>query len=111
MIPVIKDNLTGELLDEQTAQSVRFAVEGVSYQMDLSEANAKKFYESIKKYTDVADRVAGSQPVARRTTSSTRTDKQTLQDARAWLRENGHEVSDRGRIKTDLMDLYMAAAK
>jgi nucleoid-associated protein Lsr2 len=29
--------------------------------------------------------------------------------ARAWLRENGHEVNDKGRIPDDKMALYRAA--
>ncbi|RXZ44350.1 Lsr2 family DNA-binding protein, partial [Agromyces binzhouensis] len=27
-------------------------------------------------------------------------------DAREWLRANGHQVSDRGRIPAPLMELY-----
>jgi hypothetical protein len=38
-------------------------------------------------------------------------DKEQLQAAREWLRAQGHDVSDRGRIKGELMDLYEAAHK
>ncbi len=35
--------------------------------------------------------------------------KSELQNIRAWARKNGYEVSDRGRIKADIIDAYHAA--
>jgi hypothetical protein len=34
---------------------------------------------------------------------------QKLQAARVWLRERGHEISDRGRIPRRLLDEFEAA--
>jgi hypothetical protein len=35
--------------------------------------------------------------------------KDELAEIRAWAKKNGHEVSERGRIKQDVLDAYDAA--
>jgi hypothetical protein len=37
--------------------------------------------------------------------------KEELANIREWLKKNDHEVNERGRIKSELLDLYDAAHK
>jgi hypothetical protein len=101
----IVDDLDGTPIEEGQAESIKFSLEGTAYEIDLSKANAKALRDALKPYTKVATIV-----VARRSSSGAqKSNKDELIAAREWLRANGHEVSDRGRIKGELMDLYQAS--
>lgn len=102
---ILTDDLDGGDADE----SVQFALDGVSYEIDLSEANGEALREALAPYIDAARRIGGrssrrsggkSQPAAERT---------DLSDLRAWARENGYQVSDRGRVSSEVRAAYEAA--
>lgn len=98
----IVDDLDGSALEENEAETVKFSLDGTNFEIDLSKQNAKSLRDALKPYTKVATIVT-----ARRTPGgASKSNKDELNAAREWLRANGHEVSDRGRIKGDLMDLY-----
>lgn len=116
------DDITKEPVEDGSGESIRFSVGGQEYEIDLSAKNAKKFHETMKFYTDHAAEVEPAPsappgaPRARRAASaaatrSTKMDKEQLAAMRTWLRANGHEVSDRGRIAQSLQDIYNEAHK
>ena len=87
--------------------SVQFSYEGKSYEIDLNKRNAKKFDDLIKPWVAAGRRVATkSAAVCKSTTAS---DPAYLAQVRAWAKENGHEVSARGRIAQQTLDAYKAA--
>ena len=43
------------------------------------------------------------------TSATAKPDKNQLGAVRAWARENGHKVSDRGRVSQEVLDAYKAA--
>ena len=104
---ILTDDLDGGEADE----SVQFAVDGVTYEIDLSAANAEALREALAPYVGSARRiggrsvrrVAGSRPQG---APASRTD---LSDLRAWARENGYQVSDRGRVSSEVRAAYEAA--
>lgn len=98
------DDLTGEPIEDGKGETIRFTFDGASLEIDLSKDNAKEMRKALKPYVSAARPVA-----ARRNASSgTKNNKQELAAAREWLRANGHQVSERGRIAGNLMDLYRA---
>jgi hypothetical protein len=103
---ILTDDLDGGEADE----TVAFAIDGVSYEIDLSESNAEALREALTSYVAAARRVGGrstrraSVPKARPV--SERTD---LSDVRGWARENGYQVSDRGRVSSEVRAAYGAA--
>lgn len=103
-ITTLVDDLDGTEAD----QSLSFAFEGTSYTIDLSDKNADKLRSALKPYLDVATRSGRS--TGTRASSGTN-NKEELAAAREWLKKEGHEVSDRGRIKGELMDLYRSQNK
>ncbi|MEY9859036.1 hypothetical protein ABH935_004663 [Catenulispora sp. GAS73] len=106
-IEVFHDDLDGS----EGASTVKFGLDGKSYEIDLSEAHEKELRKALEKYVGAATQVAASSASAsgRRKygTGPTRRDTKHI---REWLRNvEGVEISDRGRIPTDLMNRYNAA--
>lgn len=102
-IVLVEDDLSGGSADE----SVTFALDGVTYEIDLSAANARALRDVLAAYVAAGRRVGGAQRVGR--SVSARTDKDQLDAMRRWARENGYEVSSRGRISNVIRNAYNAA--
>lgn len=106
---ILVDDIEGTDITDG-GQTVQFAIDGVSYEIDLSDENAAKMRESFQFYTGHARRVAGrrqSQPARGAATAGA--DKEQLAAIRRWARDNGHAVSDRGRIKREIIEAFEAA--
>lgn len=90
-------------------ETVTFALDGVSYEIDLSTAHAAELRDSFAQWIANGRKVGGrSAKGSRRTARATgRTSNAT--QVREWARANGHTVSDRGRISAELQEAYDAA--
>jgi len=102
---VLTDDLDGGEADE----TVQFALDGVSYEIDLSEPNAESLRGALAPYLAAARRVGGR--ASRRGAAKSRpaAERVDLSDLRAWARENGYQVSDRGRVSSEVRAAYEAA--
>jgi hypothetical protein len=103
-------------LDQGTAdETVSFGLDGSSYEIDLSTANAAKLRDALAVYIANARRAGrsgGSRPSGSGRRSSgrgARSDREQLQAIRDWGRKNGWTVNARGRIPADLLDAYNSA--
>ncbi|MBC7308937.1 MAG: Lsr2 family protein [Actinomycetales bacterium] len=87
-------------------ETISFALDGVSYEIDLSDDNAAKLRDAFAVWTAHATRVGG-----RRRTGSAGSSggKEDLEAIRQWARENGFKVADRGRISSKVKEAYAAA--
>lgn len=104
------DDLDGSEIAEGGGERVEFSVRGVTYQIDLSTGNAAKFDKVLKPFVDGALKVRGSRGGRGKTTNGKgSTSKEQLTAIREWARKNGHEVSDRGRIKAEVVQAFEAA--
>jgi hypothetical protein len=107
--------LSGADIPEGGGESIEFSVRGVAYRIDLSTTNTAKFDKALKPYVDAAAKQGGtrrrptatSSGRARRKTTTASTEE--LAAIREWARSNGYEVSDRGRIRADVVEAYHAA--
>ena len=104
VIVTVTDDLDGSAADE----TVRFDLDGAGYEIDLNEKNAAALRKALGRYVAAARKPT---PVRRRSsrsraTSFTQTDPKAV---RAWLQEQGLEVSSRGRIPAEILDRYYAA--
>lgn len=96
-------------LDESlpATETVVFGVDGSSYEIDLSEANAARLREALAPYVGVARKVSAT---TRRSSSRGSTaGGPSTSDVRDWARSNGYEVSDRGRVSAEVRRAYDAA--
>jgi hypothetical protein len=91
-----------------------FSLEGRTYQIDLSDENAAKLRDVLAPYIGAARKAGGrargrtarQAVVAEKPARSNREETAAL---REWARENGHTVSDRGRIPKSVIEAYQSA--
>jgi hypothetical protein len=109
VITTLVDDIDGQPIEEGKGETVPFSLDGVNYEIDLSDENAAALRTALEEYTDKGRRVGratGAKGAPRRSSSSS--SKEDLGAARTWLREHGHEVSERGRISAALLEEYRA---
>jgi hypothetical protein len=85
--------------------TVRFGLEGMDYEIDLSKKHADEFARALAPFIGAARKV----PATRRATRATRPARHDQSDVRAWARGQGLKVSDRGRIPADVLARYESA--
>ena len=108
VITRLVDDLDGMEI-KKGGETVRFAVDGVSYEIDLSGKNAKKLRDSLSVYMEHGRRVSGRRSSGASSASKVRTDKTQLAAMRQWARDNGYDVSSRGRISQEIQKAYAKA--
>jgi len=91
----------------QNANTLVFAFDGKEYSIDLSDDNADTFRKVMDPYITAGRRVTGKSKNTRKPAGSTSSSR--TKAVRDWARNNGYEVSDRGRIPADVMQAYTAA--
>lgn len=91
----------------QAEGRVLFGLDGVQYEIDLSAANAEQLRTIMASYIDAGRRVGGRRKNAGNTSVGVRS--VDLDKVRTWARENGYQVSSRGRIAKDVQAAYDAA--
>lgn len=107
-----KTTITTDDLDgTPDAETVRFSYNGASYSIDLSKKNRSAFEKALKPYIEVAQKTSGRRSAGGSTTRRSRGGRRRgasvdLAAVRAWARENGIEVSERGRIAQSVIDAY-----
>lgn len=113
-IELLIDDLDGSRLEEGEGDTITFAYQGAEYTIDLNQKHVDDFHDAMAKYIAAGQKVSGRR--ASSTSTSTRLssaaakpDKNQLGAIRAWARQNGHKVSDRGRISQAILDAYHAA--
>ena len=99
---VLEDDLTGGPAEH----TIRFAFDGTDYEIDLNAKNAATFSKQLAPYVEHARR-AGRAPSRR--PGRTAVNRQRSGDIRAWAKEHGLTVSERGRIPASVVEQYNAA--
>jgi hypothetical protein len=89
----------------EAVEAVSFSLDGVSYEIDLSAANAKKLRNDLATWVGHARR-SGGRKSSHRAGSTAGQRRGDLHSVRDWARKNGHQVSDRGRISAGILAAY-----
>ncbi|MBA9001480.1 MULTISPECIES: histone-like nucleoid-structuring protein Lsr2 [Thermomonospora] len=97
---LLVDDLDGGEADE----TVSFALDGASYEIDLSGENAKKLRDSLAPFVQHA-RKAGT---PRRRRSRGASSRERSAEIRAWAKAQGIKVNERGRIPASVVEKYEA---
>ncbi|MGA9746712.1 MAG: Lsr2 family protein, partial [Nocardioides sp.] len=106
---VLVDDLDGSDADE----TVTFGLDGVDYEIDLTDAHAAALREAFALYvghgrrTGGRRRKAGAASAGRAATPAT--GGATPAEIRVWARENGWDVPERGRVAAEVREAYEAA--
>lgn len=105
IVTVYSDDLTGTESDEVSTH--RFSLNGIEYEIDLTPESYDKLDAALRlfiekgrkvgrtKVTGLVHRGAAVGPSA--------------EEVRAWARENGYEVNDRGRVPGEIREAFEAA--
>jgi hypothetical protein len=99
---VITDDLDGS----PDAETVAFAFNGQSYEIDLGQKNLAKFEKSLQPFVEAGRRTSQRRAVKTTRTTSARIDRAAV---RSWAAAQGIKVSERGRISADVLRQYEAA--
>jgi hypothetical protein len=98
MTVVLEDDVDGSV----AAETVRFALDGVNYEIDLSSANAEKLRAAVAVWIGSARRTGGRKAQVRATARGA----SNANTIRTWARGQGYEVSDRGRVSAEIRKAY-----
>ena len=104
---VLVDDIDGS----DAVETVSFALDGVDYEIDLSEEHASELRNAISIYVGHGRRTGGRRKGGRRS-SAAASDGESVPsaaDIRAWARENGWDVPERGRVSAEVREAYAAA--
>ncbi|MFD7917643.1 Lsr2 family protein [Streptomyces sp. NPDC059740] len=104
---LLVDDLEGGEADE----TVTFALDGKTYEIDLNTANAEKLRESLADFVKAGRRTGGRSTAGRgsgksRASSGGNPDTAKI---RAWAKKNGYNVNDRGRVPADIKEAFEKA--
>jgi hypothetical protein len=107
---VAKETIT-KLLDDldggEASETVKFGLDGHSYEIDLSTKNANKLRAVLAPFIEKATRVTGrTGPSGARTRAAAGGDRDQNQAIRAWAQRKGLGVAPRGRIRGDIVEQY-----
>lgn len=99
-------------LESTASETVEFSLDGVTYEIDLSEENAAALREGMAAWIASARRSGGRRKTGGRPVAGARTGASHREETaaiRAWARDNGFTVSARGRIPTEVLEAYQKA--
>ena len=93
---------------------VEFSLDGKFFTIDLNVKNKDKLRKALEPYIEKATEVEGPKRRGRprgsgRKPSGSGRSSEELAAIRHWLTQNGYEVSERGRIKQELIEIFDAA--
>jgi hypothetical protein len=104
MAIALEDDLDGGPADE----TLRFGLGGSEYEIDLSTENASKFRHQLAPFIDHA-RKARRGP--RRRGARPPSARRRGREIRAWAKDQGIALNDRGRIPASVAERFDAARK
>ena len=97
-----------QLLDDldgsEASETIVFGLDGRTYEIDLNDKNAAKLRKTLAPYTDNGRKLNQTRG-GKRASAGRSADGDTAQ-IRAWAKENGFEVNDRGRVPADIKEAY-----
>src|SRR5690606_19454288 len=100
---ILVDDIDGS----DATETVTFGLDGTTYEIDLNDSNAAALRESLSGYVGHARKVTGGsrRSGGRRSSGGSSNTKAV----REWAKQNGYDVSERGRISADIQKAYDAA--
>lgn len=106
------DDLDGTISED--ISTVSFGLDGVSYEIDVTEHNAESLRKAFEDFINAGRRVGGrvkrgSAATARPPSAPTAADREQARAIRDWARQNGFDLADRGRIPADAIAAFDAA--
>ena len=110
MAKQIIHKLVDDLDGGDAEETVKFALDGTQYEIDLSESNAAKLRDILAPYVGAGAKVARGGVVvggrAARGRGGATADREQNKASREWAKKAGKDISDRGRIPQEIVDEF-----
>ncbi|MFE9934552.1 Lsr2 family protein [Streptomyces sp. NPDC005533] len=104
IVTIYTDDLTGEESHEASAHTL--VLDGVAYEIDLAPESYDKLLEAVAPFISVGRRAKRRAKPAKPHTAG---DSNDTAEIRAWAKEKGLTVNDRGRVPKKVREAYDAA--
>jgi hypothetical protein len=107
----IVETLIDDTDGSEANETVVFAIDGSSYEIDLSDPNAAKIRDALAPFIAAGRRVvvSASRNGRGRTSGRTKVGREKSAEIRQWAKKNKIKVSERGRISAHVVKQYEAA--
>lgn len=102
MVQKVQSILVSDLDGAEATGTVRFALDGTEYEIDLTDDQAGDLRGILRRYAEKARKVRTQR------NRPGRPSRDDLPDIRAWARARGHDIKDRGRVPAQLVAEYDA---
>jgi hypothetical protein len=89
--------------------TVRFALDGAEYEIDLNAQHAEALRKALSRYVEAARRSSGTARRPARTGRRAAASGLNTTEVREWAKAQGIEVKDRGRVPAELVVRFRAA--
>ncbi|MFE1644469.1 Lsr2 family protein [Microbacterium sp. P01] len=104
------DDLDGTEMEVGTGETVLFSLDGVAYEIDLTDENAARLRDAFEPFLAAGRSISGARGAAASgSRPRRRTGQQDYSAIRSWAAENGYTVSERGRVPATIIEAYEAA--
>jgi hypothetical protein len=107
--------VTVQLVDDldgtpsEDISTVSFALDGASYQIDLTDDNAERLRDTLADYVNAARRTGGRikrSAATANTSPRTAANREQTKTIREWARNNGFDLAERGRIPANVLEAF-----
>jgi hypothetical protein len=107
VLTVFVDDLDGSTADT----TIRFALDGAEYEIDLNAAHADELRTAAKQYIDAGRKISSSarRPARGSARRAAASGGPSSSEVRDWAKDQGYDVKERGRIPAELVVKFQAA--
>ena len=89
--------------------TVRFALDGTDYEIDLNTKHAQELRDALARYLGASRRIGGGARRPARNGRGTPANGLNTTEVREWAKTQGIDVKDRGRVPAELVVKFKAA--
>ena len=105
----VQVTLVDDLAGGQADETVSFGLDGSSYEIDLSAANAEKLRAALGPFTGAARRLSSRVSGRGRGRPARAAAAPDTAKVRTWAKGHGFAVSERGRVSKHIVEAYTKA--
>ena len=109
MAQKIQTLFVDDLDGSEAEDTIRFALDGASYEIDLSAAHAGELRSMLAPYTRAGRKVTSAGRRTTRNQGKAAANGFSTNEIRDWAKANGMEIKDRGRVPADVVTKFRAA--
>jgi hypothetical protein len=103
--------MVDDISGDTATQTVPFGLDGVIYEIDLSDENAAHLRGELAKYVAAGQRTGGRKVrlATGQSAAPAGSNREKTRQIREWAQDNGYEVSSRGRLSIEILDAFELA--